>query len=176
MTLVFGLEGQEGCKVAANIFHGFDCVNELDCTVKCICIFRGNIVELLLFFSQQSKLREVERKISLENVHNEELMLELALKKKAPTAASTTATTIPTNNQVLTNNVLNQQDLLISGSFPGEDSSSSIVNLANFTGGVGGGIVTSSTSNLTQLLAASELRRGTTNILYHIYLIVDHHL
>ena len=25
MTLVFGLEGQEGCKVAANIFHGFDC-------------------------------------------------------------------------------------------------------------------------------------------------------
>ena len=26
MTLVFGLEGQEGCKVAANIFHGFDCI------------------------------------------------------------------------------------------------------------------------------------------------------
>ena len=25
MTLVFGLEGQEGCKVAANIIHGFDC-------------------------------------------------------------------------------------------------------------------------------------------------------
>ena len=25
MTLVFGLEGHEGCKVAANIIHGFDC-------------------------------------------------------------------------------------------------------------------------------------------------------
>ena len=24
MTLVFGLEGQEGCKVAANILYGFD--------------------------------------------------------------------------------------------------------------------------------------------------------
>ena len=29
----------------------------------------------------QSQLREVERKINLENVHNEELMLELALNK-----------------------------------------------------------------------------------------------
>ena len=26
MTLVFGLEGQEGCKVAANILYGFDCI------------------------------------------------------------------------------------------------------------------------------------------------------
>ena len=26
MTLVFGLEGQEGCKVAANIFHGYNCI------------------------------------------------------------------------------------------------------------------------------------------------------
>ena len=26
MTLVFGLEGQEGCKVAANILYGFDCM------------------------------------------------------------------------------------------------------------------------------------------------------
>ena len=25
MTLVYGLEGQEGCKVAANILYGFDC-------------------------------------------------------------------------------------------------------------------------------------------------------
>ena len=26
MTLVFGLEGLEGCKVAANVIHGFDCM------------------------------------------------------------------------------------------------------------------------------------------------------
>ena len=26
MTLVFGLEGHKGCKVAANIIHGFDCI------------------------------------------------------------------------------------------------------------------------------------------------------
>ncbi len=32
--------------------------------------------------SFQSKLREVERKINLENAHYEELMLELSLKKK----------------------------------------------------------------------------------------------
>ena len=28
MTLVFGLEGQEGCKVAANILYGFDCIEK----------------------------------------------------------------------------------------------------------------------------------------------------
>ena len=25
--MVFGLEGHKGCKVAANIIHGFDCTN-----------------------------------------------------------------------------------------------------------------------------------------------------
>ena len=26
MTLVYGLDGYEGCKVAANIIHGFECI------------------------------------------------------------------------------------------------------------------------------------------------------
>jgi len=36
----------------------------------------------------QSKLREVERKINLENAHYEELMLELSLRKKEQTKSS----------------------------------------------------------------------------------------
>ena len=36
----------------------------------------------------RSKLREVERKINLENAHYEELMLELSLRKKEQTKSS----------------------------------------------------------------------------------------
>ena len=38
MTLVFGLEGHEGCKVAANIIHGFDCNDEKNA----LFFFAGN--------------------------------------------------------------------------------------------------------------------------------------
>ena len=37
MTLVFGLEGhwrQEGCKVAANILYGFDCLTDFSPEIK----------------------------------------------------------------------------------------------------------------------------------------------
>ena len=27
--MVFGLEGHKGCKVAANIIHGFDCIFQI---------------------------------------------------------------------------------------------------------------------------------------------------
>ena len=66
----------------------------------------------------QSKLREIERKISLENAHNEELMLELALQKKQTgggssslTAGGTagTSATAATTNSTQINNLLNQE-------------------------------------------------------------------
>ena len=66
----------------------------------------------------QSKLREIERKISLENAHNEELMLELALQKKQTgggssslTAGGTAGTsgTAATTNSTQINNLLNQE-------------------------------------------------------------------
>ena len=32
--MVFGLEGHKGCKVAANIIHGFDCIELVDIIQK----------------------------------------------------------------------------------------------------------------------------------------------
>ena len=48
--------------------------------IQFVIIFSAFIITQL--FLLESKLREVERKINLENAHYEELMLELSLRKK----------------------------------------------------------------------------------------------
>ena len=54
---IFGLEGQEGCKVAAYILHGFDCSKRH--SLKAF-IFRTNLPDVLSLFPQSSSVKTLD--------------------------------------------------------------------------------------------------------------------
>jgi len=65
---------------------------------------------LTLFFHLQSKLREVERKINLENAQYEELMLELSLKKKEVNRSTNGVAPMPRDHPLQQQQQQHQQD------------------------------------------------------------------
>ena len=109
MTLVFGLEGHEGCKVAANIIHGFDCITFANPT---LCCFKSKPKEI--FFKKHSNILKYEKLMQNPEQEVTNLLSHLGCQDSSPELIQLCLNTLEEDSQAKSD-VLSRQKLTQAG-------------------------------------------------------------